>query len=161
MNILRFEIEISTFQEKNIPELKTWFNDTEVKKRLGGLLPLEKWFANVKNNAQYFILLAHSNTQVVGLAIVDIEDSKGNIAIVTQPDLRNKGVGKQVIKKVMNLPEMHQVKKWYAGIEADNSASLRCFQSVGYILENSEPDEDGYYSVTMPCISQGNTDSIG
>ena len=158
---MRFEIEISTFQEKNIPELKTWFNDTEVKKRLEGLLPLEKWFANVKNNAQYFILLAHSNTQVVGLAIVDIEDSKGNIAIVTQPDLRNKGVGKQVIKKVMNLPEMHQVKKWYAGIEADHSASLKCFQSVGYILENSEPDEDGYYSVTMPCISQGNTDSIG
>src|SRR5699024_10985834 len=135
--------------------------DTEVKKRLGGLLPLEKWFANVKNNAQYFILLAHSNTQVVGLAIVDIEDSKGNIAIVTQPDLRNKGVVKQTIQELMKLPDMHQEKKWYAGIEENNSASLHCSQSVGYILENSEPDEDGYYSVTMPCISQGNTDSIG
>ncbi|MFF5995104.1 GNAT family N-acetyltransferase [Lysinibacillus sp. KU-BSD001] len=92
--------------------------------------------------------MALENGQPVGMIMVETEnDFIGSVALVVKPSLRKKGYGRLIIEKTMLLPEMSVIKKWFAGIEADNFACIKCFQSIGYKLENTQPDEDGYYSL--------------
>lgn len=141
-------IDMRIFDSKDIETVQVWFNDFEVQRRLEGITPINEWFNNINNNAHYFVWLAFENEQPVGMVMVEREDDfTGNVALVVKPSLRNKGYGRSIIEKVMSLPETKFVKKWFAGIEEDNLACIKCFQSIGYAFESAHPDEDGYYSL--------------
>ncbi|MGG4321346.1 GNAT family N-acetyltransferase [Bacillus sonorensis] len=140
--------EIRSFQKEDLEWLQTWFKDAEVKRRLEGMLPLDDWYKFAQENEKYWVWVALKGRKPVGAVMVEVEeDCTGNIALLVDPFLRGKGYGKAMLKRAMRLPEMGQVKKWFAGIEEDHHICLRCFQSMGYIFENEHPDEDGFYSL--------------
>ncbi|MED4531840.1 GNAT family N-acetyltransferase [Metabacillus fastidiosus] len=141
-------IEMCVFENQDIETIETWFEDFEIRRRLEGILPLRKWYEYVKENTEYFVWIALENKQSVGIVMVELEENHtGSIALAVNPFLRNKGYGKVLIERTMALPVLNSVEKWFAGIEEDNIACLKCFQSIGYSFENIQPDEDGYYSL--------------
>lgn len=137
------------FKENDIETLQTWFEDSEVQRRLDGMLPLHEWFKYVKASTGYQVWMGLGESgQSIGIIMVEQDtDFTGNIALIVNPILRGKGYGRALIEQVMVLSETQSIKKWFAGIEEDNIACLKCFQSVGYLFEDSKPDEDGYYSL--------------
>lgn len=137
------------FNENDIETLQTWFEDSEVQRRLDGMLPLHEWFKYVKSSTGYQVWMGLGESgQSIGIIMVEQDtDFTGNIALIVNPILRGKGYGRALIEQVMVLSETQSIKKWFAGIEEDNIACLKCFQSVGYLFEDSKPDEDGYYSL--------------
>ncbi|MNW31156.1 hypothetical protein D3C74_80640 [compost metagenome] len=146
--MLERSIELRPFEEKDIGMIEPWFRDHEVQLRLEGMGPLGKWFHCVKQNSDYYVWLAIENDQTVGMAMVEAESNViGNVALVVNPSLWSRGYGRAILKKVLFLPEMDFIKKWVAGIEEDNTASLKCFQSEGFSFEGSQTDEDGFYSL--------------
>ncbi|MBK3494060.1 GNAT family N-acetyltransferase [Viridibacillus sp. YIM B01967] len=137
------------FNEKDIETIQTWFEDSEVQRRLDGMLPLHEWYGYVKDNIGYRVWMGLGESgQSIGIIMVEQDiDFTGNIAIIVNPILRGKGYGRALIGQVMVLSETQPIKKWFAGIEEDNIACLKCFQSIGYSFEDSKSDEDGYYSL--------------
>ncbi|MGG2134657.1 GNAT family N-acetyltransferase [Bacillus sp. S2(2024)] len=136
------------FQKEDIDVMESWFQDAETYQRLGGILPLNDWYKFVKENENYVVWMAKNGNKVVGITMVEVdEDHTGSIAILTNPSLRGRGIGKSLIKSTLLLDEMSHVRKWFAGIEADNKACLKCFQANEFVFENLYPDEDGYYSL--------------
>lgn len=139
---------LQPFTEHELPLLQNWFKDTEVQQRLEGMLPLEEWYGHVSQHPGYGVWVAFSQKEAVGIIMIEQEEQNtGSIAIVVNPSVRGKGYGKAVIGKALNLPEMEMINKWYAGIEADNTACLKCFESAGFRPEHAVPDEDGYFSL--------------
>ncbi|HEK9103800.1 TPA: GNAT family N-acetyltransferase [Bacillus pseudomycoides] len=136
-----------TFQDDDMNIMVSWFEDSEVHKRLGGMLPLQEWYSFAKDNKSYNIWVAEQEGKIIGISMVEIEEGTGSIALLIDPSLRGKGLGKEIIRKTMLLGEMKDLKKWFAGIEMDNIACLKCFESNGYSYEDIRPDEDGYYSL--------------
>lgn len=136
------------FTEHNLPMLEDWFKDAEVQQRLEGMLPLGEWYEHVERHPGYHVRIAYAEREVVGIIMLEQdEQNTGSIAIVVKPSVRNQGYGRAMLEKAMQLPELRTIHKWYAGIEADNVACLKCFQTAGFVLENEAPDEDGYYSL--------------
>lgn len=112
------------------------------------MLPLNDWFRFANENENYRVWTALKEGKHVGVVMVEIEKKlTANIALLVDPLLRGEGYGKTLIKMTMELPEMSQINKWFAGIEDDNKSCLSCFRSVGYSLEHVQPDYDGYYSL--------------
>ncbi len=142
---------LQRLKEQDLTMLEAWFQDAEVKRRLEGMLPLQGWFSYVQSSLDYFVWAAFSENDPVGVIMIEQEQqeeqSTGSIAIVVNPELRGKGYGRAILTKVMSLPELQHIKRWHAGIEADNAACLKCFQSAGFLFDSMEPDEDGYYSL--------------
>ncbi|WP_251035104.1 GNAT family N-acetyltransferase [Paenibacillus polymyxa] len=136
------------FTERDLAMLEDWFKDAEVHRRLEGMLPLGDWYRHVEQHPGYDVWVAFSEGEAVGVIMIEREgQNTGSIAIVVNPSIRGKGYGRAVVGKAMQLPELGTIYKWYAGIEADNAACLKCFQSAGFVLENEAPDEDGYFSL--------------
>ncbi|MDR6721543.1 GNAT family N-acetyltransferase [Paenibacillus sp. 2003] len=136
------------FTERDLPMLEDWFKDAEVHRRLEGMLPLDEWHQHVEQHPGYDVWVAFSQGKAVGVIMIEQEEQNtGSIAIVVDPSVRGRGYGRAVVGKAMQLPKLETIHKWYAGIEADNAACLKCFQSTGFVLENEDPDEDGYFSL--------------
>ncbi|OMF61591.1 GNAT family N-acetyltransferase [Paenibacillus sp. FSL R5-0766] len=136
------------FMVRDLAMLEEWFKDAEVHRRLEGMLPLDEWHQHVQQHPGYDVWVAFSQGKAVGVSMIEQEEQNtGSIAIVVDPSVRGRGCGRAVIGKAMQLPKLETIHKWYAGIEADNAACLKCFQSTGFVLENEAPDEDGYFSL--------------
>ncbi|WP_019639338.1 GNAT family N-acetyltransferase [Paenibacillus fonticola] len=136
------------FTERDLAILEEWFEDREVYRRLEGMLPLGEWYGHVEQQLDYSVWAASFEDNVVGVIMIEREEQEtGSVALVVRPAFRGLGYGRALIERAMQLPELATIRKWYAGIEADNTACLRCFQSTGFVMESETPDEDGYCSL--------------
>ncbi|WP_391370985.1 hypothetical protein [Lysinibacillus sp. KU-BSD001] len=48
-------IELRVFESKDMETIQGWFNDFEIQRRLGGMLPLNEWYNYIHNNEHYFV----------------------------------------------------------------------------------------------------------
>ncbi|WP_244965740.1 GNAT family N-acetyltransferase [Paenibacillus alvei] len=138
-----------------LPILEAWFEDSELRERMDGMLPLQEWFDYMTENDMYFAWMAYHGEQPVGAIFVELEDGTAYIGLMTEPALRSQGIGKAMVREVMALPEMESVKTWVAGIEEDNMPCLACFKSLGYLSKEEEADEDGFYNLVYEQSSDG------
>jgi len=125
------------------------FKDAEVLNRLSGTLPLERWFQFVQQSPNYFAWMVYEKDVVGAVGQIEIEiypDRTAAIGLLTNPDLRNKGYGKRIIRNLLKRPELRGVEIIRASIESDNSASIHCFKGSGFIEEGS--DDEGLLILT-------------
>lgn len=78
-----------------------------------------------------------------------IERRTGHIAIVVDPGRRRRGVGRAMIRALLDRPELEDASLLVAGIEPDNVASLRCFEAVGFRRRAEEPDWEGMLDLVL------------
>lgn len=139
--------------ERHLHILEEWFQDDEVLKRLGGLLPIEQWFQYVKGSEDSWAWIVFSEEVPVGNLYLEVlEDSSAYISLLTNPELRNRGYGKKMLKTFLQRPEINKVDKIEVAIETDNIASLACFKHVGF--KENGMDEDGLQILTLQLLDK-------
>ncbi|GIN71344.1 hypothetical protein J14TS2_18190 [Bacillus sp. J14TS2] len=73
--------------------------------------------------------------------------STASIALLTHPQLRNKGYGTKMLQTFLQRPELLRTQKIEVGIEPDNFASLSCFKHAGFKEEGV--DANGFMILTL------------
>ncbi|MGD0395058.1 MAG: GNAT family N-acetyltransferase [Acidimicrobiales bacterium] len=84
-----------------------------------------------------------------GRGVVSVIDApSGSIAYVTDPALRRRGHGVDMILSLMQVPPLAHVSLFAAGIEPENTASVLCLLSAGFRPLDPAPDWEGivYYA---------------
>jgi RimJ/RimL family protein N-acetyltransferase len=151
------DIVLVPMEPSDVPTLQIWFEDEELSKRLGGMLPLQKYFDYVQSESNYFAWMAleggtpQDGGTPVGAVFMQIEsnepdeaDEPQSFAFLVRPRLRSRGYGRRILQRFMGQPEASDAKKWRVGVEADNIACQRCLASVGFVPENAAEDEEGF-----------------
>jgi RimJ/RimL family protein N-acetyltransferase len=134
------KIKLRDINRNDLPALERWFEETETKNRLGGMLPLARWFENVRiltNQKNYMALTGEVSTGMVTLETY--EDRTASIALLVNPALRNQGFGKAIIRHALKL--LDGCTEVHAHIEQDNTASIRCFGACGFIECSVDADD--------------------
>jgi L-amino acid N-acyltransferase YncA len=79
----------------------------------------------------------------VGLVSVECyTDRSAEVAIVIDPGQRGRGLCPQLVRAVLESAEMKEMDLIRAAIDVDNRASIRCFESAGFLRLSDEPDDE-------------------
>lgn len=128
-----------------LPLLEKWFEDAELRRRLGGMLPLQNFFDYVQSEPDYFWWVAVDADRPVGMAFMQIEPGEPQgFGFFVRPDLRRRGYGTRILKMLPARPEAASATVWQVGIEADNFASQRCVAALGFVPDGNGPDAGGF-----------------
>lgn len=145
MQIGRFvrlmHITFRPLKNDDLPELRSWFEDAELSRRLS--FPTDEWFAYVTVGDAARCWVALVVDRIVAEVQVDREDSeRGYLDFAVRPNLRGKGVGAAVLSKFLTGPgRAYSVLE--GRIEPDNLASVSCCQRCGFVML-PERDADGF-----------------
>ena len=138
------EIVLRPPNEADIATLEGWFEDAELRNRLGGVLPVREWCEFVAHEPDYFALLAWDADTPVGFAAFEVYEGRwASMFHLVDPQLRNRGYGKAILRALLARPELDPLGWIEASVEPDNVASIRCFRSAGFEQPSPEPDADG------------------
>lgn len=124
-------MEYRQLRREDLTSLEHWFHDDETRKRLEGMLPLDRWFDSVRklpNQKNYIAVIENIPLGVVTLETY--EDRSAGIALLVNPDYRNQGYGKAILRAAAAL--FDGCTEIHAYIAPDNAASLKCFAACGY-----------------------------
>lgn len=139
------EVLLVPMEPSDLPTLQAWFEDKELSKRLGGMLPLHKYFDYVQSESNYFAWMALEGDTPAGAAFMQIEPGEPqSFGFLVKPELRSRGYGRRILQKLIVQPEVSGAKEWKVGIESDNIASQRCLASVDFVPESGIVDEEGF-----------------
>ncbi|MGF7536298.1 N-acetyltransferase family protein [Bacillus mexicanus] len=147
VSIDRFKI----MEESELVILKHWFKNEDTKRRMDGMLPLGIWYERVSKDKEDTVIMAYDGQLPAGMAVIEFGEKRTYIGLIVNPLHRLQGYGKQILKKLLNEPDFSSVREWAACIEEDNQISLACFQAVGFKLEETKPDDDGFFTLTLRC----------
>jgi RimJ/RimL family protein N-acetyltransferase len=123
--------------------LHLWFEDEELRKRLGGMLPLDRFLDYVQSETDYFAWMAWEGDEPVGAGFFEKSEPQ-SFGFLVRPELRGRGYGRLIARALMASPEAAAVQQWKVGIESDNIANQQCIASIGFVPENDEVDEEGF-----------------
>jgi RimJ/RimL family protein N-acetyltransferase len=139
------EVLLRPLREADITTLEAWFQDSEVKSRLGGALPVREWCGFVAKGPAYYALMAWDADRPMGFAAFEVYDDRwASMFHLVGPQFRNRGYGKAVLRAVLRLPEVERLEWIEASVEPDNVVSIHCYRAVGFEQPSPEPDEEGF-----------------
>lgn len=125
----------------NLPELRTWFEDAELSRRLS--FPTDEWFAYVTAGVAARCWVALDAGRIIAEVQVDREDAeRGYFDFAVRPDLRGQRIGVAVISAFLSGPGRAYLLL-EGRIEPDNAASLACCRRCRFTIL-PERDSDGF-----------------
>lgn len=131
--------------QEYMPTLEKWFKDAELRRRFGGMLPLQNFFNYVQSEPDYFWWVALDGKMSVGMAFMQIEpEEPQGFGFLVNPALRRRGYGARILKLLMARPETASATVWQAAIEQNNIASQRCVAALGFVPDGNGPDAQGF-----------------
>ncbi|MEG7283567.1 GNAT family N-acetyltransferase [Bacillus sp. 0909A] len=136
-------------KESDLNIIENWFDNENVRRRMDGLLPLHQWYARVSNEENNAVMMAYDQQLPAGVVIIEFEGDKAYIGLIVNPQHHLQGYGKRILRKLIDDPDFARVSEWAACIEEENQISLSCFKAAGFMLEETEPDEDGFFTLTL------------
>jgi RimJ/RimL family protein N-acetyltransferase len=136
------QILFRPFHADDLSELRTWFEDAEVARRLS--FPTDEWFAYVTAGETASCWAATgADDRMIGQLQIDREDSGlGYLEFVLRPDLQGRGTGTAMLRAFLAGPGQGYTAV-EAHIEADNSASIACCRRCDFTML-PERDADGF-----------------
>jgi len=140
-------MRFAPFAPLDLPTLEAWFEDDELRRRLGGMLPLPEYLDYVQREPDYFAWLAWDGEAPVGAAFLQQEPGQPqSFAFLVAPALRGRGYGRRIVQTLLAQPESASIQTWKLSIEPDNTASRRCLTAAGFVQEGDEADAEGFLS---------------
>jgi RimJ/RimL family protein N-acetyltransferase len=134
---LRFERLV----EADLPELRSWFSDAELRRRYG--FPTPAWFEYVSNQAAVHAWVIWDGELAVGVLQLDaLADQTGHMGFYVKPALRGRGYGKRILSDYLSRMAHGNLNRIIAEAECDNLASHRCLLTTGFVQDRA--DEDGF-----------------
>lgn len=101
-----------------------------------------KWFTKKLNDSETKILILISEDKLLGQIRIDLVDSYWNIDYSIDNQFRGKGLGKEIVKLVLNKYEDYKFK---AIVKKQNKASIKVFANLGFKKEQIESDVFDYF----------------
>jgi L-amino acid N-acyltransferase YncA len=88
--------------------------------------------------------LVHTDGVPMAFVQMDAEPGQhGSLAIFVKPSERGLGHGRQILRALLERPEVAHLLALEAFIEPENVASLRCCLAAGFVQTSATPDADG------------------
>lgn len=116
-------------------------NDEEVRKNSFNMDKIEleshkKWYnAKINSSNTIFYIVTDLENKFIGYSRFDNDYGNWTITIHLVPDMRGKGLGSKIIKKVSNkILTNEKINKTQAYVKQNNQASLRAFEKAGYVI---------------------------
>jgi RimJ/RimL family protein N-acetyltransferase len=148
------DITLTPLDETALPILDFWLRDDELRERLSGMLPIQRWYRYVRMVPDYFAWMAYHSGIPVGMINAEMyPDQTASIGLLVNPQLRSQGYGKRILMTALTYPEFARLQLVEADIEIDNVASLRCFRSVGFVDQRRYTDDDGFRTLVYPMVA--------
>lgn len=113
------------------------------------MLPLDAWYARLNKDEDDTVIMAYDGQLPAGMVSIEFVEERAYIGLIVNPLYQLQGYGKQISQKLLTDLGFTSVREWAASIEKDNQISLACFQAAGFILEDTEPDEDGFLTLIL------------
>jgi RimJ/RimL family protein N-acetyltransferase len=111
--------------------LEDWFEDTELRRRMGGCLPVKSWLEFACTTPRQWNGVALERDVPVGVVLTETDASHETvIAVFTRPNLRGQGVGRRILEETMI--RFSDTQRFVADIEQDNPRSMACFRACGF-----------------------------
>lgn len=119
---------------KNAELLFNWANEINVRRNSISQEPITwenhlKWFSKKLNDSDTKILILVSGDKFLGQIRIDLIDSYWNIDYSIDNQFRGKGLGKEIVKLLINKFESYQFK---ATVKKQNIASKKIFANLGF-----------------------------
>lgn len=121
--------------------VNSWYHDTDS----SYVEELTEQFVDyATTDPNYYAWIVFLDNVAICSVSYEIEDQIAYISIIVRPEYRGQGYGKRIIEQVKERPEIKATQKIVAGIKHSNKASVGFFQSLGFVAEGSEVDNDGF-----------------
>lgn len=134
-------LRLKPLDASDLPIVEPWFDDAETQRWLGGREWPALGFRLQGPDRQLYLAL--DETTPVGL--LDCEtylDNSASFAVVTAPEMRNRGIGRAILSAFMAEPAYSHIIRFFAGIERGNVASAALMLRCGFV--EGEEDADGF-----------------
>lgn len=102
----------------------------------------QSWYTQTLQNPKKVLLIAYQGGTAAGMVRFDfLEPAYAEININLNPTLRGKGLGHEVLKSACQygFNQLH-LKRIYAEIKMDNTASIHIFEDLGFVLAGLRGD---------------------
>ncbi len=152
---MNIELETKIIQKADFPEYLSWFKDSDINKQLGPLKKDDEWFTYVLNEQKglteyagctYSVFQNKKLVSVFGIAFPDKEEPTYTItSIAVKPFLRSKGIGKRILKKVMELHPLKKGEYWQAFVSVTNPKAELFFENNGWRCVSKSPEKNDMY----------------
>jgi len=145
-------LQLQKFREEYYSEYVSWFTDKELNLELGPMDGGEgkKWLqaAMSEPESEGMTWMALLNDEFVAVIETGFDPEERQPAAIAafavRPDLRRKGIGSSVLRKVLALHVSKGIIQHTANIHLDNIAGRKCAEKVGFLDSGSGPNEPGY-----------------
>lgn len=136
-----------------------WVNDAEVRAQsyTSEPIPLENhqaWFTKKINNPFCFYYILQQGETPLAQIRFDVSGSDATISYLTDPSWRGKGMGPWILAKgIEALTAETGVEKIVGHVKANNIASLRSFEKLGFAKQESAAFPDSFtYTMSIHGI---------
>jgi RimJ/RimL family protein N-acetyltransferase len=148
-------VYLRPFEKEDLPLLRTWSNNPEIRKLTGEVLPTsagasEKWFERMQNDPDrvWFIIALKENDHPIGeaglLRIFYPWRTSDLTIILGDPFCWGKGYGSEAIHLLLDYAfgalALHRIS---IGVVGFNERALRFYEKIGFQREGVQ--RDGYF----------------
>ena len=126
---------------KNKEVISNWFSSDELGIKFLSSYVTDEFAQLIDFQKRYLWLVLRDD---VGVGFFDLEiesDKKGYFAFYIAPEYRGKGLGLEILKAALNLPEVTSVEVLEGGVDKDNLSSIKTLEQANF--KYAYTDEDG------------------
>lgn len=137
-------LEFVAATENDSPLVYKWRNDPRTKEHFFSKKEISyeehsKWFADILNNSDEFLLLTRRDKVPVGVIrltrLISHEICFGQVGLYLDPNLHGEGIGGEMLSQFANQwcpRNAANVEVYIAKVSMNNIASQKCFDKAGY-----------------------------
>lgn len=127
-------MKFEPLSSENATLLKEWFIKPIPENRFIQFYEdTDTWMQLIEDSDNRFGFIIYKNSQMVGFADIELKGETAGIAIGIKPELRGRGLGKELMESIPSLPILRDVHKLICGVETVNIASTHMLHELGYI----------------------------
>jgi RimJ/RimL family protein N-acetyltransferase len=108
-------------------------------------------FAHLIDFLKRYLWVVSESEKQIGFFDFERESSEiGYPAFYVRPEFRGRGIGLIILKEAIDMPELKTVSLLEAGVEAENSASIKTLEKAGF--KYAYTDEDGMLMYQLSLV---------
>lgn len=139
---MRHNLIFLKFKAEDFSEYKSWYKDAFLNRELGPIN--NKWLEHVlkeTDGCEYSVFRGNELVAVVGIKYPTEKYPDYYLTdLAMKPDLRNQGIGSEVLNELMRLHPLKSRQSWKAVVNVRNIKAAGFFKKHGWTVSN-KPDE--------------------
>lgn len=119
-------------------DIDRWFKHPEVRQRMEGMLPLDRWMDWVMSTPGNEAWMATVPSPVALVVLEIVSPTEASVALLVDPELWGHGYGRRVLEGIADRMSRRGFLLLRAPVHEGHAASLGCFRAAGFV-----PEADG------------------